>query len=90
MHSMRMLTPTSRDFTESESTVGCKLLSAVSESWRLLAQSLQLCLTLCDPIDCSLPGSVHGILQARILEWVAIAFSCIARGRAIRWEVMVD
>ena len=33
----------------------------------------QLCLTLCDPMDCCLPGSsVHGILQARILEWVAI------------------
>ena len=36
----------------------------------------QPCLTLCDPVDCSLPGSsVHGILQARILEWVAIPFS---------------
>ena len=36
----------------------------------------QLCLILCDPIDCSPPGSsVHGILQARILEWVAISFS---------------
>ena len=34
------------------------------------------CLTLCDPIDCSPPGSpVPGILQARILEWVAISFS---------------
>ena len=34
----------------------------------------QLCLTLCDPMGCSLPGSsVHGILQARILEWVAIS-----------------
>ena len=33
----------------------------------------QPCQTLCDPVDCSLPGSsVHGILQARILEWVAI------------------
>ena len=33
-------------------------------------------LTLCDPIDCSPPSSsVHGILQARILEWVAISFS---------------
>ena len=40
------------------------------------AKSLQLCLTLCDPIDGSPPGSpVPGILQARILEWVAISFS---------------
>ena len=38
------------------------------------AKSLQLCLTLCDPIDGSPPGSsVPGILQARILEWVAIS-----------------
>ena len=36
----------------------------------------QSCLTLCDPVDCSLPdSSVHGILQARILEWVAISSS---------------
>ena len=36
----------------------------------------QSCLTLSDPMNCSLPGSsVHGILQARVLEWVAIAFS---------------
>ena len=36
----------------------------------------QLCLTLCDPMDFSLPGSsIHGIFQARILEWVAISFS---------------
>ena len=36
----------------------------------------QLCLTLCDPMDCSLPGSsVHGIFQVRVLDWVAIAFS---------------
>ena len=36
----------------------------------------QLCPTLCDPMDCSLPGSsVHGIFQARVLEWVAISFS---------------
>ena len=39
-------------------------------------QSLQLCLTLCNLMDCSLPGSsVHGILQARILEWVAMPSS---------------
>ena len=36
----------------------------------------QLCLTLCNPMDCSPPGSsVHGILQVRIVEWVAIPFS---------------
>ena len=46
--------------------------AAVSAS----AKSLQLCLTLCNPTDGSLPGSaVPGILQARTLEWVAISFS---------------
>ena len=38
----------------------------------------QSCPTLCDPVGCSPPGSsVHGILQARILEWVAISFSIL-------------
>ena len=47
--------------------------SPVNESESEVAQS---CPTLSDPTDCSLPGSfVHGILQARVLEWVAIAFS---------------
>ena len=42
-------------------------------TWSEVAQS---CPTLCDPMDCSLPGfSVHGIFQARVLEWGAIAFS---------------
>ena len=42
----------------------------------LLPEPHQSCLTLCDPVDCSPPGSsVHGILQARILEWGAISFS---------------
>ena len=37
---------------------------------------IHLCLSLCDPMDYSLPGSsIHGIFQARIMEWVAIAFS---------------
>ena len=41
-----------------------------------LSEVAQSCPTLCDPMDCSLPGSsVHGIFQARVLEWVAIAFS---------------
>ena len=40
------------------------------------ANSLQSCLTLCNPMDCSPPGSsVHGIFQARILQWVAIPSS---------------
>ena len=40
------------------------------------AKALQSCPTLCNPMDCSPPGSsVHGILQARVLEWVAISFS---------------
>ena len=45
-------------------------------SWCMSAQLLQSCLTLCDPMDCSSPGSsVHGSLQARILEWVAMPSS---------------
>ena len=55
--------------------VGCHVLlqcmKVKSES-----EVVQSCLTLSDPMDCSLPGSsVHGILQARVLEWGAIAFS---------------
>ena len=41
-----------------------------------VSEVAQSCPTHCDPVDCSLPGSfLHGILQARILEWVAISFS---------------
>ena len=55
--------------------VGCHFLlqwmKVKSES-----EITQSCLTLSDPMDCSLPGSsIHGICQARVLEWVAIAFS---------------
>ena len=40
----------------------------------------QSCLTLHDPMDCSTPGSsVHGIFQARVLEWGAIAFSVVTK-----------
>ena len=49
------------------------------KSEREVAQS---CPTLSDPMDCSLPGfSVHGIFQARVLEWGAIAFSADEGGR---------
>ena len=48
----------------------------VINSMCMRAQSLQSCLTLCNPMDCSWPGSsVHGISQTRILEWVAISSS---------------
>ena len=44
-----------------------------------MSEVAQSCPTLCDPVDCSLPGSsIHGILWARILEWVAISFSRIS------------
>ena len=57
--------------------VGCAAAAA--------AKSLQSCLTLCNPIDSSPPGSpVPGILQARTLEWVAISFSS-----AWKWKVKV-
>ena len=43
--------------------------------WCVCVCVAQLCPTLCNPMDCSLPGSsVHGIFQARVLEWVAIPF----------------
>ena len=46
----------------------------------------QSCLTLSDPTDCSLPGSaIHGIFQARVLEWGAIVFS--ESKMTIRWQM---
>ena len=52
----------------------CQLLTVSSQESESLVG--QLCPTLCHPVDCSLPGSsIHGIFQARVLEWVAIAFS---------------
>ena len=63
------------DFPGKNTGVGCHFLlqwmKVKSES-----EVPQLCPTLCDPMDCSLPGSsARGIFQARVLEWVAIAFS---------------
>ena len=61
-------------------------VQGVTNSWTQLSDwtdwlgsVTQSCLTLCDPMDCSLPGSsVHGISQARILEWVAISYSRVS------------
>ena len=62
-----------------------RILSITLLAWAAAAKLLQLCPTLCNPIDGSPPGSpVPGILQARILEWVAISFS-----NAWRWKVKV-
>ena len=53
----------------------CYTLIIYSTAAAAAAKSLQSCPTLCDRMDCSLPGSsVHGIFQARVLEWVAIVF----------------
>ena len=62
------------------SSMSCHMMEGRLEdaksSHHVCVKSLQSCQTLCDPMDCSPPGSsVHGILQARILGWVAIPFS---------------
>ena len=67
--------PHSWDSPGKNTGVGCyfplQCMKVKSES-----EVAQSCLTLSDPMDCSLPGSsVHGIFQARVLEWGAIAFS---------------
>ena len=53
-----------------------KAISQISLKVKSESEVAQSCPTLCDPMDCSLPGfSIHGNFQARILEWVAISFS---------------
>ena len=66
--------PFSRGSSKPKNRPGVSCIAGGSEmKWSEVAQ---LCPTLCDPMDCSLPGfSVHGIFQGRILEWVAISFS---------------
>ena len=57
--------------------VGCHCLLQCMKA-KSKSEVTQLCLTLCDPIDGSPPGSsIHGIFQARVLEWGTIAFSAI-------------
>ena len=51
-------------------------ISRVENTIKMKLNIIQSCPTLCDPMDCNLPdSSIHEILQARILEWVAIPFS---------------
>ena len=70
--------PRSQDSPGKNTGVGCHFLLQCMKvkSEREVAQS---CLILSDPMDCSLPGSsIHGIFQARVLEWGAIAFSVLS------------
>ena len=63
------------DFPSKNTGVGCHFLLQCMKM-KSESEVAQLCPTLRDPMDCSLPGSsVYGIYQARVLEWVAIAFS---------------
>ena len=64
-----------RDSPGKNTGVGCHLLPLCMKV-KIESEVTQSCPTLSDPMDCSPPGSsVHGICQARILEWGAIAFS---------------
>ena len=66
-------------FIEVQLNYNVVLISAVQQSDSVLCMKVvvtQLCQTLCNPMDCSPPGTtVLGILQAKIMEWVAIPFS---------------
>ena len=67
--------PPSLGFSRQGYWSGLPFLSPVHES-ESESEVAQLCPTLSDPMDCSPPGfSIHGIFQARVLEWGAIAFS---------------
>ena len=62
--------------------VGCHFLFQCMKV-KTQSEVTRSCLTLLDPMDCSLPGSsIHGIFQARVLEWGAIAFSICSPPRA--------
>ena len=72
------------DFPGKSFGVGCHCLLQCMKV-KNESEVTQLCPTLSNPMDCSLPGSfVHGIFQARVLEWGAIAFS-----NAWKWKVKV-
>ena len=81
-----------------ESPLDCKEIQPVhpkgDQTWvffgtaAAVAKLLQLCPTLCDPIDVSPPGSaIPGILQVRTLEWVAIAFSSSLEGLMLKLKL---
>ena len=70
-----ILTPHEESIYWRMSVIKAKWMKSLRHK-HIWSEVAQLCLTLCDPVDCSPPGSsIHGILHARILEWVAISFS---------------
>ena len=85
----------SGDLTDSENIYSIKQESTYISwgrgSWNrcCCCSVTKLCLTLCDPMDCSLPGSsFHGILQERILEWAAIPFLTQgSNSHLLHWQV---
>ena len=77
---VKLITASQIDWTHESSglkrAAGQILRTREERGWKWKSEVAQSCPTLRDPVDCSPPGSsVHGILQARILEWVAISFS---------------
>ena len=71
--------PPSLGFSRQEHRSGLPFPFPMHES-----EVVQSCPTLCEPMDCSLPGSsVHGIFQARVLEWVDIPFSNITQSEIL-------
>ena len=82
--------PPSLEFSREEHWSG---LPFPSPMMKLKSESevAQLCPTLSDPMDCSLPGfSVHGIFQARVLEWGAIAFSNSLEYLATKFKIYLS
>ena len=71
--------------------VGCHFL--LQKELQKESEVSQSCLTLCDPMDCSQPGSsIHGLFQARVLEWVVISFSNLSQyqdiiARKMTWDI---
>ena len=83
--------PLSLGFSRQEHWVGCHFLLQCMKV-QCESEVAQSCPTLRNPMDCSLPGSsAHGIFQARVLEWVATAFSGAAvHGVPKRWTRLSD
>ena len=77
--------PLSLGFSRQEHWSGLPFPSPMRESEREVAQT---CLTLCNPMDCSPPGSsIHGIFQARIVEWLKVYYWKEKRRRCRQWPI---